>query len=200
MCHATALALGAVLAIAGCGRSTDGNPSASSGQPSTSTPMTSAGLGATSSPNQQTGRWDPCTSIPNDALRASGLNPDDKEPNVAGVDFTGWKACTWGSTARWHYLAILSGEPTLDQIRQRRDFGNFSPMTVAGRPATRFGFSDDADGLDCGVAVEIPQGPAKGSVAFLITTRLSVGKQGNPCTEATRYANDLAKYLPGGGN
>lgn len=191
-----ALVVGVVLALAGCGDSTDGSPTATGG-PSTTTSATGKPSTATS---VDAAIWDPCTALPDDALRAGELNPETRTKDVAKIDPTGWKVCGWRSAAKWYDLGVYSGEPTLQAIRERQDLEGFTPVTVGGRPALRFLFVDDAKRLDCGVAVEVPQGTASGTVAFLVTTRYSVGKLGEPCDQATRHANDFAKYLPGGGN
>lgn len=60
----------------------------------------------------------------------------------------------------------------------------------------RFLSVGDDKRLICGVAVEIPQGGKPGTVSFLVNTRLSVGKLGEPCDEAQRHATDFAKFLP----
>ncbi|MFC9436513.1 DUF3558 domain-containing protein [Nocardia sp. NPDC057030] len=192
-----ALVVGVGLVLVGCEKTTDGAPTGT-GAPS-STGVTSAKPSGPKDPDAAI--WDPCTSLPDDALRADDLNPDTRTKDIARFDPTGWKVCAWRSTAKWYDLGIYSGEPTLDQVRKRQDLESVVPLTVGGHPALRFLFSDDAEKrLDCGVAVEVPQGKAAGTVAFLVTTRYSIGKLGDPCDQATRHANDFAKYLPGGGN
>lgn len=193
-----ALVVGVVLALAGCGDSTDGSPTATGG-PSTTSAASTPAKPPTSAATDE-GIWDPCTALPHDALRASDLSPDTLTKDAAGIDPTGWKVCGWRSSARWYTLTLLSGEPTLQQFQERKDFESFTPLTIGERPALRYLFVGDDKRLDCGVAVEVPQSKAKGTVAFLVTTRYSVGKLGDPCDQAIRHANDFAKYLPGGGN
>ncbi|WP_378738562.1 DUF3558 domain-containing protein [Nocardia brasiliensis] len=192
-----ALVVGVVLGLAGCGGSTDGSPTATGGPSATTTSATGKPSG---SKDPDSAIWDPCTALPDDALRADGLNPESKDKDVAGVDPTGWKVCGWRSSARWYDLSVMSSIVTLQQFQQRSDFEGFTAMTVAGRPALRYTNVGDEKRLDCGVAVDVPQGSARGSVLFAVTTRLSVGRLGEPCDEALRHATDLAKFLPGGGS
>ncbi|MFI9403474.1 DUF3558 domain-containing protein [Nocardia sp. NPDC052316] len=187
-----AVVVGVGLVLAGCEKSTDGVPASSGQSSAASTSAKPSGTDAAI--------WDPCTQLPDDALRAGELSPETRTKDAAGVDPTGWQVCGWRSSARWYTLTVLSGEPSLQQVQGRRDFENFTPLTVGGRPALRLSFVGDDKGLDCGVAVEVPQGKIQGTVAFLVTTRYSVGKLGDPCEQATRHASEFAKYLPSGGN
>ncbi|WP_167768974.1 DUF3558 domain-containing protein [Nocardia sp. CS682] len=188
-----ALVVGVGLVLAGCEKSTDGVPT-SSGQSSASATAKPSGSKAA-----DTALWDPCTQLSDDALRSTGLKPETKEKDVAGIDPTGWQVCGWQAAGSgWYDLAVMSGEVTLDQFRQRTDLRDFETLTVAGRPALRFLDADDDKGLDCTVALQVPQGGKPGSVSFYLTTRYSIGKLGVPCDEALRNANELSKFLPGG--
>ncbi|WP_194837537.1 DUF3558 domain-containing protein [Nocardia sp. XZ_19_369] len=187
-----ALVVGVGLVLAGCEKSTDGVPT-SSGQSSVSSTAKRSG-----STDVDAAIWDPCTQLPDDAVRAGGLSPDTRSKDVSGVDPTGWKVCGWRSSARWYTLGVLSGAVALDQFRARPEYEAFTPVTVAGRSALRFLDVGDDKRLDCGVAVEVQQGQAKGTVTFYVITRASVGKLGEPCDEALRHANEFAKFLPGG--
>ncbi|MEU7141303.1 DUF3558 domain-containing protein [Nocardia sp. NPDC046473] len=193
-----ALVVGVVLVLAGCQKTTDGSPTTSG--VASATGATSSSVKPSGAKDPDAAIWDPCTQLPDDALRAGELSPDTRTKDLVGIDPTGWQVCSWRSSARWYTLAVLSGEPTLQQFQDRKDFENFTPLTVGGRPSLRFSFVGDDKQLDCGVAVEVPQGKVKGTVGFLVTTRYSVGRLGDPCEQATRHANEFAKYLPGGGN
>ncbi|MFF3226207.1 DUF3558 domain-containing protein [Nocardia suismassiliense] len=188
------LVVGVGLVLAGCEKSTDGVPT-SSGQSSVSSTAKPSG-----SKDADAAIWDPCTALPDDVLRADGLNPETKNKDVAGVDPTGWKVCGWRSSARWYDLSVMSSIVTLQQFQQRSDFEGFTQLTVADRPAVRYTNVGDDKRLDCGVAVDVPQGTVHGSVLFAVTTRLSVGRLGEPCDEALRHAIALSKFLPKGGN
>ncbi|MFC8528394.1 DUF3558 domain-containing protein [Nocardia sp. NPDC057227] len=137
------------------------------------------------------GLWDPC-GLPDSAISATGLDPGSKVPDVGGVDFDGWKVCSWQGSTGWYSLAVLSGEPTLQEVRSRTDFVGFTDRTVGSRPAVQFRDAGDDRGLTCSISVEVPEG----SVMFTLNTRYSVGKQGDPCTEVRRHADDLAVHLP----
>ncbi|MFI6046586.1 DUF3558 domain-containing protein [Nocardia sp. NPDC051321] len=190
-----ALVVGVVLVLAGC-QKTDGSPTTSGG--ATATGATSVSAKPSGSKDPDAAIWDPCTALPDDALRAGGLSPDTRTKDVSGIDPTGWKVCGWRSSARWYTLAVASGTATLAQFQARPEYEQFTAMTVEGRPAVRFLDVGDDKRLDCGMTVEVPQGQAKGTVVFYVLTRASVGKLGEPCDEASRHANEFAKFLPGG--
>jgi hypothetical protein len=182
---AVVLAFGVVAGAAGCGDSADGTPTAS-GMAGAST--TAA---ATKPADPDAALWNPC-DLPDSAMTATGLNPATKEKDVAGVDFTGWKVCAWRATSRWYDLTVLSGTPSLDEVRRRSDFEKFTPRTVGSHQAVEFLDVNDRDRLKCTIAV----GVSYGSVMFRVFTRYEIGKQGDPCAEARRHVEDLAKYLP----
>ncbi|MFQ6393502.1 DUF3558 domain-containing protein [Nocardia sp. KC 131] len=178
------LAVGAVLVLAGCEDST------SPGQATTG--AVSATAAATKSADPDAGLWNPC-GLPDSAVSATGLDPASKTKDVAGVDFDGWKVCSWRASARWYEFTTYSGTPTLNDFEKRRDLEGFTPRTVGSHQAVEFLRVGDTKRLSCGIAIEMPQG----TVSFEVTTRPSVGKQGDPCVEVRRHAEDLARYLLG---
>jgi hypothetical protein len=180
-----ALAMGAVVVLSGCEDS-------SGDTPKSTTPASVTTSAATKSADPDAALWDPC-SLPESTISGTGLDGATKTKDVAGVDFTGWKVCSWRATARWYSLGVLSGTPTMDDIRKRSDFEVFSPLAVGTRQAVQFLDAGDAQRLNCTVAVEVP----RGTVMFYVTTRYSVGKQGDPCVQARSHAQDLVSYLPG---
>ncbi|MBF6299383.1 DUF3558 domain-containing protein [Nocardia amamiensis] len=187
--RAVALAAGAALVLAACGNNSDGTPTAT-GQ---NTSVSANASTAKTSPAKGAAPWDPCT-LPDDAARASGLDPASKKQGTAGVEFDGWKSCDWRAFARWYNLGILAGTPTLADVQNRRDFVDFKPLSIANRRAVQFNLASDDDHLGCGVAVESPGG----TVIFDMLGRYGEPQQEEPCTVAVRHASDLAKYLPNG--
>jgi hypothetical protein len=181
-----ALAIGAALVLAGCQDSTSPAPSTKGAASQTST------AAATKSADPDAALWNPC-DLPDSVISATGLDPASKKKDVAGVDFDGWKVCSWRASAGWYDLTIYSGTPTLEQVKQRSDFEAFTPRTVGAHEAVEFLDVGDSKRLGCNIAIRVPQG----TVLFDLSTRYSVGKQGEPCVEVRRHADDLARYLPG---
>ncbi|WP_063049324.1 DUF3558 domain-containing protein [Nocardia arthritidis] len=179
------LAMGAVVVLSGCEDSAGGTSNSTA-------PVSVTTSAATKSADPDAALWDPC-GLPEGAISGTGLDAATKTKDVAGVDFTGWKVCSWRATARWYSLGVLSGTPTMDDIRRRSDFEAFSTLTVGTHQAVQFLDIGDAQRLNCTVAMEVP----RGTVMFYVTTRYSVGKQGDPCVQARSHAQDLVSYLPG---
>ncbi|MEU2040981.1 DUF3558 domain-containing protein [Nocardia niwae] len=180
-----ALAIGATLVAVGCDDATD------KATPTANTTVAAASTSTSKSGGPDAALWDPCT-LPESAISGTGLNQATREKDVAGVDFTGWKVCGWQAASRWYDLGVLSGAFALDEVRQRQDKESFTPLTVGSHRALQYLDVGDSKRLKCSVAVE----NAHGTVIFKVTTRYSVGKQGEPCQEADRHADDLVRYLP----
>lgn len=179
------LTFAAAFTVAGCDDATD-TPTTT-----TTTAVASPSSSASKSGDPEAALWDPCT-LPESAISGTGLNQATKERDVAGVDFTGWKVCGWQAAARWYDLGVLSGAFVLDEVRQRQDKESFTSLTVGPHRALQYLDVGDSKRLKCSVAVE----NARGTVIFKVTTRYSIGKQGEPCQEAGRHADDLVRYLP----
>ncbi|MGW4773852.1 DUF3558 domain-containing protein [Nocardia sp. NPDC004278] len=181
-----ALALGVTLLLAGCnGDSTGGTPTSAT----TSAPHTSTA--ATTSADPEATIWDPCT-IPDSAISALGLNTSTKDNKVAGVDFTGWKVCSWLSVPKTYTLGVLSSAHSLEEVRQRTDREGFTPTTVGSHQALQYQVVGDTQNLKCYISAEVPHG----MVDFLVQNRYGVAGAGDPCVEAHRLSDALAKYLP----
>ncbi|WP_157128782.1 DUF3558 domain-containing protein [Nocardia amamiensis] len=187
--RAIALAVGAALVLAACGNSSDGTPTAT-GQNTSATANAST---VQTSPAKDAAPWDPCT-LPDDAARATGLDPASKKQGTAGVEFDGWKTCSWRAGARWYSLSILAGTPTLREVEERRDFNEFKSLSIGGHRAVQFGRASDPERLGCTVAIEVPGG----TVMFDVLGRYSEPRQEDPCIVAVRHSSDLVKHLPQG--
>ncbi|WP_410875073.1 DUF3558 domain-containing protein [Nocardia sp. A7] len=176
--------LGAVgLAVAGCG----------GGEQGTAGPQTS-GVSVAASPTSVDAEakvWDPC-SLPDSAVGDVGLNAASKKKDVAGVDFTGWKVCSWMDPGKQYSLAVMSSEKTLAESRARTDFSDFNSLTVGSHAALEFRQAGASHELSCFVAVEVPAG----SVMFRFQNRVSADSPLPPCPEARRLSAGLVQYLP----
>ncbi|NEW53852.1 DUF3558 domain-containing protein [Nocardia cyriacigeorgica] len=187
----------AVLGVAGCSGSTDGSPtaveSAAASPEDGPTSETGSAADSTSAKPDEAALWDPC-ALPGSAISSTALDTASKESGIAEVDFSdaGWKICTWKADADWYWLTISSGTPTLDEVKARDDFTEFSDTTVGSRRAVQFRKVGSAHDLRCNIAVEVPQG----IVMFAAGARASVGAKEDMCSVAGRHTADLGEYLP----
>ncbi|WP_433681610.1 DUF3558 domain-containing protein [Nocardia sp. CA-119907] len=185
---AAAMALGAVLLLAGCnGDSTEGKPTAAT----TSASKTTAA--ATTSADPEAAIWDPCT-IPDSAISALGLNTSTKENKVAGVDATGWKVCSWQSEPKAYTLGVLSSDHTLEESKQRTDYTDYTSTTVGSRRALQYRNVGSSHDLGCWLSVEVPHG----IVDFSVLNRYGKtgASAGEPCAQVRHLSEALAQYLP----
>ncbi|MGW6625718.1 DUF3558 domain-containing protein [Nocardia sp. NPDC055002] len=169
------------LAVVGCG------------EQGTATPQTSSVSVAASptSVDAEAKVWDPC-SLPDSAVSDVGLNVQSKKKDVAGVDFTGWKVCSWMDPGKQFSLAVMSSEHTLAESRARTDFSDWNSLAVGSHDALEFRQAGASHDLSCFVAVEVPAG----SVMFRFQNRVSADNPLPPCPEARRLSAGLVQYLP----
>ncbi|MEU4321300.1 DUF3558 domain-containing protein [Nocardia fluminea] len=171
------------LAAVGCG----------DGEQGTAAPQTS-GVSVAASPTSVDAEakvWDPC-SLPDSAVSGVGLNVGSRKNEVAGVDFTGWKTCSWQDSAKQYTFSVLSSQHALAESRARTDFTDFTETTVGSHKALQLRTTGSTHDLGCTVAVEVPNG----SVLFRLLNRVSASSPPAPCQEVRRLTDSLAQYLP----
>ncbi|MEV4129248.1 DUF3558 domain-containing protein [Nocardia sp. NPDC049707] len=189
MPRAAALILGASLALAGCNDNSGGSaPTPSSTKASASSTATT-----TTSQDPEAAIWNPC-DIPDSAISALGLNTASKDNTVAGVDFTGWKVCSWLSGPKTYSFTIMSSEHNVDEVRQRTDYVDFTSTTAGSRPAVQYRNTGAVRDLVCYISVEMPYGIA----TFKVQNRYGSAGSGapEPCSEVRRLSDALTDYLP----
>ncbi|MGM7644453.1 DUF3558 domain-containing protein [Nocardia sp. JW2] len=136
--------------------------------------------------------WDPC-SLPDSAVGGVGLNVGSKKKDVAGVDFSGWKVCSWSDSAKQYTFSVMSSEHTLTESRQRTDeYTGWTELQVGAHQALEFRPIGSANDVACYVSVEVPNG----SVDFKVQNRVSAVGAPEPCGEARRLSTALVDYLP----
>jgi len=160
----------AVLAVGGCGKSTE------SGTPTVAaqTTLTADQL------------WDPC-SLPDDAVAATGVRADTKNTNPLGGSATDFRACAWNSDA--YFLDIDSTTHTMDEIRSNTKFQNLHDVEVPGRAA--FSYTEGSWG-SCGI--DFPT--SKGVVEIVIRQSGSGPSAGDVCAIALSTASSLNNSIP----
>ncbi|WP_216896285.1 DUF3558 domain-containing protein [Nocardia alni] len=185
---AIALVAAAGLALTGCSKANSGSPTASA----QTAPPSSNAAAATTTTGSVASQWDPCT-IPDSTISGLGLDTTTKSNKVAGTTFDGWKICSWYSTDKTYNLGILTSATTLDQIKQRPDYGNFTPTTVGSNRALRFQPVGSNNNLECLIGAQV----SGGTITFDVINQYGMPNLGDPCTTVSRLANGLAQVLPG---
>jgi Protein of unknown function (DUF3558) len=183
-----ALAAAAGLALAGCGKSNTASPSSS--EHTTASSATS--VAATTTTDSTSSQWDPCT-VPDSTISDLGLDTSTKSDQLSGTSFDGWKICGWKSADKTYNFTAYTSRHTLDEFKQRTDFGEFAPTTVSNHQALRYRSTGDDHDLGCSIAVQVKGG----TVDFDVLNRYGTAGAGDPCTQVRHLADGLARYLPG---
>lgn len=159
----------AVLAVAGCGKSTQsGTPTATS-----KTTLTTDQL------------WDPC-SLPNDAVAGTGVKADTKDTNPFGTARTGWKGCGWNNDT--YFLTVYSTTHSMDEVRSNASFHNLHNVDVSGRQAVSYQERSDSCGVDFSTS--------KGVVELAVNQSPGSPSAGDYCAIVLRTANALNSQIP----
>ncbi len=159
----------------------------------TAQPGTTAVTAPTSSADPDAGLWDPCT-LPDATLTAAGLNPATEEKDVAGVKFEDWKVCSWTDSKKTYTFGVFTTSHTLDEVRQRPDYGDFVDAELGGKKALQYRSTGSRRDFSCSVAVQQPGG---GMVDFDVLVRHSARDlAAEPCAEVLRLAELLIVDVP----
>ncbi|WP_227996257.1 DUF3558 domain-containing protein [Nocardia australiensis] len=163
--------LGIVLASSavGCGTTTNGSPSASS---TTAAPAL----------------FDPCTEVPDDALRAAGVDPATKEAGIAGVHQVGLEVCKWRGPA--YAISLYSTGKPVSEFETKPGNIGFQDVTIAGRQGREF----RAEGWETQCNAVFPA--AQGALQVQILGRMSVDNPEDPCSVLARVGEKIVPILP----
>ncbi|KJF19543.1 DUF3558 domain-containing protein [Rhodococcus sp. AD45-ID] len=158
-----------VWALVGCGSAVEGEAEPLSGQ---------AGL------------FDPCTDIPDSAIRGVGLDPYTKEVDIEGVEIPGWKICSWKGP--WYFVVIFSNMHSLQDIRANTDFTGFHEVEIGQRQGVQYSSAQDQVGASCYFATQVKQGSI-----WLQISRMGLRPIEEPtCVLMQRYGLELETYWP----
>ncbi|MGK8489859.1 DUF3558 domain-containing protein [Nocardia asiatica] len=134
-----ALFIGAlVTGVVGCGDPPNGSP-----PPSSSTTVAQA-------------LFNPCTEIPDAALREAGLDPATEDPGVAGVHQSGWEICGWDAPR--YLVTVFSTGRAVSEFESKPGNVEFKDVTVAGRPGRQFKVEGATKDLGCDIVFPASQG------------------------------------------
>lgn len=133
--------------------------------------------------------FDPC-SIPEDALRAAGVDPATQSRDIVGVKQPGWSLCRWRGPD--YFVTIFAAGRPLDDILANPRFHDVTPVDVDGREAFTVRESNDTRNEYCDVA--FPSGPD--AIMIKSTYFKGLPASDSPCPLAVRNAEALAPSIP----
>ncbi|MBB5912490.1 hypothetical protein BJY24_001357 [Nocardia transvalensis] len=134
--------------------------------------------------------FDPCTALPDDALRAAGVDPATKQIGAAGVHQSGWEICGWD--APQYSITVYSSARTVADYEKRPDYGDFKDVTFAGRAGRQFRSHGGTDDLGC----EVVFPTAQGTIQISLLNSAVLDNLPSPCTLLPETAAALVPYLP----
>ncbi|WP_330228886.1 DUF3558 domain-containing protein [Nocardia sp. NBC_00508] len=134
--------------------------------------------------------FDPCTGIPDDALRAAGVNPATEEPGIAGVHQSGWEICGWKGSK--YFITVYSTGRTVSEVESKPGNVEFKDVAVAGREGRQFRVEGAAKYLECDVVFPASQGVLQ----LGVTNRAGQDDLEDPCTVLHRAGESIVPVLP----
>ncbi|WP_137722791.1 DUF3558 domain-containing protein [Prescottella subtropica] len=149
---------------------------------------TVAGQAGTPTPADGEPALDPCT-VPDDALRAAGVDPATESRDIMGVKQPGWSLCRWRGPD--YFVTIFATGRPLDDILANDRFTDVTPVAVDGRDAVTVRESNDTRNEYCDVVF------TTGTDTVMVKTTLLEGlpPAGSPCPRAVRTAEVLTPHL-----
>ncbi|MGN7133713.1 DUF3558 family protein [Rhodococcoides corynebacterioides] len=132
--------------------------------------------------------WDPC-SIPSDALRAVGIDPDRPIPGDTAEESHRVAAfCSyangWFDFTTYSFETPVESRLSTAQLQDRIELGE--------RAAVRYRTGDPPGPAMCAMAVNV----VDGSIEFEVRTGLGQTSQEDPCGVLERTARVLIGYVP----
>jgi hypothetical protein len=134
--------------------------------------------------------FNPCTGIPDEALRAAGVDPATEESGIAGVHQSGWEICSWKGSK--YSITVYSTGRAVAEFERKPGNVDFKDVTVAGRKGRQFRVEGASKNLDCDVLFTAAQGVVQ------LATMNRAGQDGleDPCTVLYRVGESIVPVLP----
>ncbi|WP_280212427.1 DUF3558 domain-containing protein [Nocardia cyriacigeorgica] len=174
-------AIAAVGLVAGCSTSVDGEPAAQ---------------GQSETTREETVQWNPCTELPDEALKATKLDPASKGTVTdAPSGAAAFRICRWDSTEGPYVVNVGSSTYSLDDVRNNPDLTGFREVPVGERTGLINHEKSDEDKLHCWVNLPWEKGMVYVSVGWFYGLEDSM-PESPPCSVALRHATELEPYLP----
>ncbi|UAK35719.1 DUF3558 domain-containing protein [Nocardia asteroides] len=158
--------------VVGCGDTTNGSPT----------------TGSSSTAEQAL--FDPCTGIPDEALRTAGVDPATEEAGIAGVHQSGWEICNWDGPK--YFISVFSTRRTVAEFERKPGNVEFQDVSVGGRPGRQFRVEGASKYLDCDVLFPATQGVLQ----LKVLNRAGANGLEDPCAVLYRVGTSIVPALP----
>lgn len=180
--RATMAAAAVALLAAGCGSTTEGEPTAAG----SNTASTTRNL-------DEIEIFNPCSELSDEALESAGLDPSSKgvitdPPSGPST----WRVCNWTPSDKQFAIGVFSTSHTLEESRENDDLTDFKDVTVGSREGLSFRDKSTPAGDGCYVAFAAEQGMFEISADWLRRGKRDV----DICSIALDHAIELEPHLP----
>lgn len=160
----------AVLAMAGCSKST---------QEGTATPASQTKL-------SRDQLWDSCT-LADSVVAATGVDPSTKNTNPGDAQFPDWRGCSWRTTG--YFLTVGATAHTMADVHASSSFKDMKDVSIPGRQAVSY---NDGSSDNCYVDFAT----AKGVADIAVRKAYGTATSEDPCAIAVRSATVLNSSIP----
>lgn len=162
-----AVTVGSAALVAGCG--------------------TVEGAAVPKNPTASEPAFDPCDDIPDEAIRAIGMDPATEARDILGVHQPGWNICGWNNAT--HSVAVFSSNYSIEDVRRNPSNEEFADLMVRDRSAVQYRTAGYPSVCD----IAVPS-----VVGSVLVTASSIRElsEGDPCEVARRTTDRLLAFLP----
>ncbi|MFI2320963.1 DUF3558 domain-containing protein [Nocardia beijingensis] len=134
--------------------------------------------------------FNPCTGIPDQALRTAGVDPASKEQGIAGVPQSGWEICNWEGSR--YFISVFSTARTVSEFEKKPGNVEFRDVTIAGRGGRQFKVEGASKNLLCDVLFPAHQGVLQ----LRVSNKASINDPEEPCATLARVGASIVPVLP----
>ncbi|WP_049793731.1 DUF3558 domain-containing protein [Hoyosella subflava] len=134
--------------------------------------------------------YHPCIEIPDDALIATGVDPETAFADTSEVPSPGWRICSWDGTG--YALSVYTMVRTLDELYTHPMYHQFRDVTINGREGVEFHVIRDPEA--CTIAFPAAMGMTFVRTSLVLANRMPPGS--TFCALAAQHAADLDPHLP----
>ncbi|MFC4605813.1 DUF3558 domain-containing protein [Rhodococcus kronopolitis] len=134
--------------------------------------------------------FSPCDDIPDDTLRAIGVDPASESMDILDVKQPGWTICQWTGTS--YSVFVAATDRTVEEFHANPRNTDFASLTLGHREAFSYRETTDTRHENCDVVMRSGDGAAM--VRFSLDTGDPSGT--NPCQAAVRTAIQLEPVIP----
>ncbi len=142
-------------------------------------------------------RWDPC-SIPQQAIEATGLDPDSKDVGWRdGIVVEDWSRCRFrgpvDAVATYFFNVLSSDIHTVDEARKNDSYTQGHDVEIGERDGYQYKTQTSRSVRDCNIAI----GVLGGVVVFTVSSMGTADIGADPCQLVLGHVEDLEDALPG---